>query len=133
LGSPMTDRNGATATAAIAAAAAASAGAETEVYQTVTGRPSDSPTEVVPTAVPVPQARPVAYRRDSDTSSLPPVPPEDERRGSLGGLWGALAASALVGLRWFAISNLLETDPDDGPQQLTVPSVVGDPIEEAQA
>ena len=144
IGAPLTERNGASAAAAMGAAAlgagagaaaasaaraAQDADAETEVYSTVTGRGADR-TEVVPTAGPGPAGRPVAYRRDPDTSTMPPVAgPGDDRRG-LGWLWGALAALALVGIMWFALTNLLGGE-DDEPTLVTVPSVVDERIERA--
>ncbi|MDO5501869.1 MAG: Stk1 family PASTA domain-containing Ser/Thr kinase [Actinomycetia bacterium] len=144
MGSPLTESNGASATQVIregtggaSAAAAASAGAAdrdrpresraepTEIYSAVTGpRRSPHPTAPVPATVPAPQARPVAYRRDPDTSAYPPVGRDDER-SSLGWLWGALAALALVGIMWFALTNLLgEGEQQEPDTQVEVPSVV---------
>ncbi|MFN2318799.1 MAG: PASTA domain-containing protein, partial [Dermatophilaceae bacterium] len=76
--------------------------------------------------------RPVAYRRDPDTSAMPPVEPREEDRRGLGWLWGALATLALVGIMWFALTNLLGGDgEDDGPVLVTVPSVIDETIERA--
>ena len=134
IGSPVTDRNGATAVAAAAAGAAGAAalgGPETEVYSTVTGAGGAQPTEVVPALVPAPQARPVAYRQGPDTSAIPPVE-DDERRGGMGWLWGALAALALVGIMWFALTNLLGNSEDE-VQQVAVESVVGLQVDVAES
>ncbi len=131
-GSPVTEQNGASA-AAIAAGAAAGAAA-TEVYSTVTGpRGSEQPTEVVPTAVRTPDTRAVAYRQP-DTSSMAALPPpvdEDSGRRGWGWLWGALAALALVGIMWFALTNLLGGGEEE-PTQVAVTDVVGWDIADAE-
>ena len=143
IGSPLTERNGASAAGMGAAALGAGAGAAaaaaarsygdpdaaTEVYSTVTGRGADR-TEVVPAAVPA-AGRPVAYRRDPDTSTLPPVAPREEEGRGLGWLWCALAALALVGIMWFALTNLLGNGDEEEPGLVTVPSVVDETVESA--
>lgn len=137
-GSPITERNGATAVAAAAAAGSAGGGdgsAETEVYSTVTGPPrrSEQPTQVVPATVPTPQPRPVAYRT-TDTSSFPAVGyDEDDRRRGFGWLWGVLLALALVAGLWFALTNFLGEEEEPPAQLVTVPSVVDETYADAEA
>ncbi|NLJ52767.1 MAG: Stk1 family PASTA domain-containing Ser/Thr kinase [Intrasporangiaceae bacterium] len=132
-GSPVTERNGAT--AAAAAAAKDDSSAPTEVYSTVTGAPrrSEQQTQVVPATVPAPQARPVAYRTTNTTSFAPVGREEERRRGGLGWLWGVLAALILAGIGWFALANFLDTEEEPSPQLISVPGVVGETYDEAEA
>lgn len=131
-GSPVTQPNGATAVAAAAGAAAGAAA--TEVYSTVTGPGrSEQPTEVVPTAVRTPETRPVAYRQpDTSAMTAAPPPPVDEDEGrSWGWLWGVLAALALVGIGWFAFTNLMNPG-EEQPTQVEVRDVVGQTYADAE-
>ena len=133
LGSPVTDPNGATAVAAAAAAGAGVGAAQTEVYSTVTGGNGAPPTEVVGPAVGAAGGRPVAYRQGPDTSTMVPLDDEDDRRrGGMGWLWGALAALALVGILWFALTNLLSPGEHE-VQQVNVEDVVGLQIDVAES